>query len=675
MDMNGMDMSGLGMSGMDSDGAGLFTPENMGIAQTLWYIVAAFVGFLALLRVLRIFVARWRYVRTSTTVKVTDRYSVRRIRLRPDATPSKPDNYLTQAHATATAVLREMSYGQPWMLKGRFRHFTPPSAGRCLVIAAYWLIILSMLWSNVMLQPDDPLYGYKWEKVAFRAAWVSVTQVPFLFCLACKLNVVSLLSGISYERLNWFHRWASRTIFLTVIVHWSFFFTEWTLADFVNVEIQMMPMVTYGFAAWGVLGWMVLSSFGFFRSLWYELWVLQHLAAAGVFLWLLYLHVPAYATYNIWMAVAFVAFDQIGRFVWNAFQNLRGRTFGYSASLEAMPGSFTRVIIPRVGFRWKAGQHLYLTVPRLGLIEAHPFTIANAPDDNMTVTLYIKAHSGFSRRLYQSAHKGPYRSFVSGPWGIPPNLSSFETVIFICNSTGATFTLPLFQEMAKNRYCAKNVVFCWVCREPNQVTWFQKQLILASEEIAANGAKVCIQVAVTDGATELCSCCCAREQKISAPESCGKGSQPLVTEISVSGTDTDTDTDKCCKVDDSSIWEAPASCCQQGDANEKIDSVTLDYDPERPRVVQSVVVENKECLCALRSCGCANISCGARPSLDSVILPAVENARGETAVISCGGRDLTADVRSYVTRLSDERAVHKGSGAQGIYLWTEEYGW
>ena len=573
--------------------------------------------------------------------------SVRTIQLHPEKTPSRPENTLSQIYATTTTILREMSYAQPWILKSRFsKHFTPPSAGRCITIAIYWLIILTMLWSNVMLGPSDPLYGYKWEKVAFRAAWVSVTQVPFLFCLACKLNVISLLSGVSYERLNWFHRWASRTIFLTVIVHWSFFFTEWTLADFVNMEIQMMPMVTYGFAAWGVLGWMVLSSFGFFRSLWYELWVLQHLAAAGVFLWLLYLHVPAYAQYNIWMAVAFVAFDQLGRFAWNVFQNLRGKTLGYSAYLEPMPGNFTKVTIPHVGFRWKAGQHIYLTIPRIGLIEAHPFTIANDPSHEQaldrTVTLYIKAHSGFSLRLYQSAklHRSPYRAFVSGPWGIPPALSSFETVILLCNSTGATFTLPLFQQLAKQRGCAKNIVFCWVCRDPNQVMWFQKQLVFASEEIAANGASVSIQVAVTDGTKPLCECCCC-------------GGPPAV----------DTEKTKERSEDEKANLES---------------TVRSISDPEAastPSTRSSTETTSQQCLCELRSCGCAEISCGARPSLDSVILPAVEHARGETAVVSCGGKSLIADVRSYVTRLSDDRAVHKGTGAQGIYLWTEEYGW
>jgi len=84
-----------------------------------------------------------------------------------------------------------------------------------------------MLWTGVILALTSPLYGYKWELPAFRAAWISIMQVPLVYGAACKLNVISIFTGISYERLNWIHRWVALTLFLTAIVHWSFFFTEW----------------------------------------------------------------------------------------------------------------------------------------------------------------------------------------------------------------------------------------------------------------------------------------------------------------------------------------------------------------------------------------------------------------------------------------------------------------
>jgi hypothetical protein len=51
----------------------------------------------------------------------------------------------------------------------------------------------------------------------------------------------------------------------------------------------------------------------------------------------------------------------------------------------------------------------------------------------------------------------------------------------------------------------------------------------------------------------------------------------------------------------------------------------------------------------------------------------VEATGGETSVVVCGGKSLVAKVRNCVAALSDERAVHKGTGAQGIHLHVEEY--
>jgi len=64
-----------------------------------------------------------------------------------------------------------------------------------------------------------------------------------------------------------------------------------------------------------------------------------------------------------------------------------------------------------------------------------------------------------------------------------------------------------------------------------------------------------------------------------------------------------------------------------------------------------------------------------RPKMDELIRPAVESALGESAVVVCGGSSLIASARTYVAALSDERAVHKGTGAQGIFLYTESYDW
>lgn len=64
-----------------------------------------------------------------------------------------------------------------------------------------------------------------------------------------------------------------------------------------------------------------------------------------------------------------------------------------------------------------------------------------------------------------------------------------------------------------------------------------------------------------------------------------------------------------------------------------------------------------------------------RPSPRHLLLPTLECALGETAVVVCGPQTLATTVRNHVVGLSDERAVHKGTGAQGIWLHCEAYGY
>ena len=658
---------------------GLFLSDNKKIAHGLWYIVAA----VALIRGSR---ALFDYTRTFLAKrKHTDRSAI----------PSKPTNIVTQSFDTIITALREISYPAPRPLQGRFlRSFTPPPVGQSFIILTYWVVILIMLFTNVFLGPNSSLYGYKWEKPAFRAAWVSITQVPLLYALSCKFNVISILTGISYERLNWLHRWVSRTLFLTVIIHWAYFFHEWSLADFVQYQLKIMPMVKYGFGAWAVIGWSVITGFGFFRELCYELWVLQHLASAGVLLWLLYVHVPSYARYNIWLAIGFVVFDRGVRGIWALVNNLHLRYLGkggvgFRGQATSLPNGYLKLTLKDVDFNWRPGQHVFLSIPACGIFESHPFTIANtrlasapgccnkeqSPSKDLEVV--FKCHSGFTRRLQQKARSADgsiptHRVFLSGPWGSPP-LKAIErsnALVFIASSTGASFNMPLLEHAIKTAPFVQRICFFWVVRHASQVSWFDVRLRAAMRQLAALGLEdVTFKIFVT-GSTS-------------------------VDDVKTINLPADTTTEvRCCWMRSHGLpYEMAGSGAQSVD--EITEAVTASDEKAMSgkegllttaRSTSSISDSSSEVFgqcCGCRNCKCRptlaspsfTYSLGRPCSFDSLIRPTVEAAQGETVIVACGGRDMMAQVRTYVASLSDERAVHKGTGAQGIHLWTESYGW
>ena len=66
--------------------------------------------------------------------------------------------------------------------------------------------------------------------------------------------------------------------------------------------------------------------------------------------------------------------------------------------------------------RWRPGQFAFVTTPDAGLAEAHPFTIAGAPDAGGSLRFDIKALGGWTRRLPQRLTPGQHLQ-IEGPYG------------------------------------------------------------------------------------------------------------------------------------------------------------------------------------------------------------------------------------------------------------------
>ncbi len=422
-----------------------------------------------------------------------------------------------------------------------------------------------------------------------------------------------------------------------------------------------MPMVKYGFGAWATLGWMVITGFGFFRNLSYELWFLQHLAAALVLLWVVHKHVPSYAAYNVWFAIGVIVFDRAVRTAMSLVINLHllpsktqavapRRRVGYEAEVTSLSNEFLRVKVRNVGFSWRPGQHVYLSIPRAGILESHPFTIASLPKSisgehgSSDIELYLRVHNGFTKRLHRQCLNQltprTYLSFSSGPWGNPPSIENFESMILVASGNGASFTLPIFQQAVLTNNNLRQVSFVWIYRQAEQLDWFKEQLSSASSIARKRNIKVNIQVFVTGSAP-------------SRPRS-PAGSDSLIK------TPSDTESTEEEKLGHGSVG-----------STEKEDLLKVKVEKQRDEIVRENSISSSSMTSDQPS---INIGHG-RPQLDPLIRPIVEDAWGETGILACGGSQFTGQMRNYVAKLSDERGVHKGTGAQGIYLFCETYGW
>lgn len=511
---------------------------------------------------------------------------------------------------------------------------------------------------------------FYWERIGFRNAWITLTQMPMLYLLSMKVNPVGLLMGTSHERINWLHRWVARTMLITSTVHGFHFWVMWDRAGLIEYAFRITPLIKYGLGAWAILLWLTITGILPLRRLAYELWVAQHVIASVVMLWLIYRHIPVNAHYLLWMSVSFIVADRAARWVLLIWQNTRIRPrrsgcqaqkrFGHRVILKPAGPQTTLVTIKDVHFSWHAGQHVYLWLPRVGALEAHPYTIASAhkpPTESSgcycnSVQLIVRAHGGFSKRLHAFATSKPDQAddltgFLSGPYGVPPRWEAYETLVLIGASTGASYTVPVLESLTHMATtCVRRIDMVLIARNRNELEYYIHRSREAARLLRDRRAMdVRIHIAVTSNVESSNTSDVVQSQSQLPESKSNEASDSVDTIASVSENKPGHTTDCSC-------------CCQTkavpADSTTGKTPTEKDVPPPPSPAPEEV----------LYSC---------RPDIESLIRDPVEKAWGETAVVVCGGKEVVARTRNCVAALSDERAVHKGTGAQGIFLHVEEY--
>lgn len=546
-----------------------------------------------------------------------------------------------------------MSYPQ-FLLFKKYTFFNPPPLGHVYIVILYMILILILLFHDSIV--SGPMY---YETIAYRAAWCSVGQIPLIFLFAMKNSIVGFLIGSSHERLNWLHRTVARCLLFTVTIHFSFFWREWSKYRVVESELRMMPMVKHGLAAYFTLMWIVISSFAPIRNLRYEIFVVQHVISFIAFVASVYIHVPKYAKVYVYIPIGLYAFDRTVRAVRMVYRNLaifhknsKG-VLSCKAHITALPGHATRIAIEDPPLKsWSPGQHVFLSFPTISPLQSHPFTIASTPlSDSGKLSFVVRAHAGFSRRLYNRANSvlpttsKPSKEnlltvIIDGPYGRPPNFQQYDTIVLIAGSTGVTFTIPILLQVLQSTHpiCVRRIEFVWIVKSGPQFEWFADEISLALQ-LAQNKN---IQLEVT--------CCVTCDPTYTT-------NFPVRQTFRKSST-------KCCCIGSERLSRSNSNL----EGQEKLDdaSISSESPDSGPAAICSCSIGNEE------DSPCVTVG---RPDLREILERNLRLARGETGVAACGPVGLMARTRSLVAELSDERGAEKGTGAYGVAMFGEGFGW
>ncbi|KPA35363.1 ferric cupric reductase transmembrane component 7, partial [Fusarium langsethiae] len=113
------------------------------------------------------------------------------------------------------AIIRYMSY----------RGFHVTSLGFSL--APVGVLLLGLVGAIFFFCMDLIPQPYYWPSLDFggspplgtRSGWLALGCMPFVFATATKTNWITLLTGVSHERLQVFHRWIAYAFFILALLH------------------------------------------------------------------------------------------------------------------------------------------------------------------------------------------------------------------------------------------------------------------------------------------------------------------------------------------------------------------------------------------------------------------------------------------------------------------------
>ena len=335
----------------------------------------------------------------------------------------------------------------------------PANSTTCAVLLILATNIFYLLYNTTLSIPM--LFAF-----ADRAGLCFAMNLPILYLLAAKSNQpIQLLTGMSYEGLNIFHRRLGEWMTALAAMHSVGMIGVWytllrpfhfTFLRFVSGRVGLLGIFTFvSYLA------IYVSSIGWVRKLFYERFLLLHVVLQVAALVFLFFHHSDSRPYVL-ASLAVWALDRI--VIRNALAPKR-----YIATLEIASDKKTVLLhctIPimseRWGFRrsissgWKASQHVFVTIPGTGYVQhrlqTHPFTIAShAPPTHHVgpwqLQLIIRAQDGFSKQLLEYAEFHQHTEvLIDGPYGSTDTLDTMhkaDRVCLIAGGSGIAVTYPL----------------------------------------------------------------------------------------------------------------------------------------------------------------------------------------------------------------------------------------
>ena len=308
------------------------------------------------------------------------------------------------------------------------------------------------------------------------------TPLIVAFATATHNSFLTLLLGIPFERALWYHKLTARIAYFNSLLHtWVAFaasrgkpvvfafdsarahtqFGNYLVRDQINTSGTLMVIF---------ITLIILTALPWVRRRVFEVFQYCHFVLATAVVCSAFFHtgflVPLLAgvTWGLDWAIR--------RFV------MAGCRYPKRAQIRILSETVVELVFPKESnFDYNPGQYLFLCVPKISVLDWHPFTISSSPIQKV-VTLHIRKAGAWTTALYNLAKDNDgsidISIFLEGPYGSVGvdlmSMNRYKMVMLISGGIGVTPMQSLCNQLMYEHNAGqrqlKKLSFVWIERDP-----------------------------------------------------------------------------------------------------------------------------------------------------------------------------------------------------------------
>nr|XP_019043738.1 hypothetical protein I302_08319 [Kwoniella bestiolae CBS 10118]OCF22668.1 hypothetical protein I302_08319 [Kwoniella bestiolae CBS 10118] len=328
-----------------------------------------------------------------------------------------------------------------------------------------------------------PFYGS--APLYLRSEWIAMATLPFVYVLGSKRNLISILTGISHEKLQVLHQGSAFNFTYMSLVHTVAACIRAIRERGMKGTLAVNQVYVSGFVALAPLLVLFAGALPPFRKSFYELFYWIHITMAVFFAGAMFWHGYKTLDSDAYMITTLVLF--LSSATTRLILIILNNPTLHSAHVELLDEDTLKITISTIYINWS---------------DSHPFTIANAPplaqqtqssdiektDRSMAtreMIFLLKPLSGFTRTLFNQVQNGQtkYKVLIDGPYGdanVGGDLRGFDKILIVAGGTGITWALSVLQDLVGNREgrggMGREVVLVWAVKRISSMKWFENEL-------------------------------------------------------------------------------------------------------------------------------------------------------------------------------------------------------